>query len=611
MATTTTTTTQSETRSILSFHNDLWQMSWGETAAIAALREEMAQGVQQGSWQHRPQPQNQPQALSAASQLPALQPVGFIMTMVPAAQCQLPMVMLSAQPTPLASIGAYKNFQPENRQGANTCHSSSTVVLHSARPSADSDSLKDHADPAANGMTREDFEGELPSVGSEGHFDGSCKRCAFFPKGRCSNGKDCTHCHFPHEPRSRLRKRCALRAQKDVSQEVAADDVMPEPEEAPGKTGALAEVSYLAEPVPVADKKQVAHQCKSNADVDVVTSASKVSAKDKHGEAAIKSFNIALEEIAAAFMSPQIKEKNVETASLDSHDDGDDVDTTPSISALCDGEDTPTMSCSMSENSEASDSEMSPPKSTASPNSWSSMQRNRKAGNNGPLDIARMTRALLNKLTEQRFESLCSQILALPLATPEQLAAVVAEIFEKATTQDGFRKLYTELCMRLDTHLAAQAGAIGGKAFRKALVNECQATFERNLQPPVASLFKDLDVDERFELEMKLKNQRLGNMRFIGDLLVKKLLAPKLLPPIVHELLNGSEATLEALVALLAVVSPQFEARPSIYQAPLRDAFAVLGRKMKEKTVSSRVGCQINDLLDAKARGWAPRSISC
>merc|ERR1719446_151189 len=54
-------------------------------------------------------------------------------------------------------------------------------------------------------------EGDLPSVGSAGHADGSCKRCAFFPKGRCKNGTDCTHCHFPHVARSRLRKRGAAK----------------------------------------------------------------------------------------------------------------------------------------------------------------------------------------------------------------------------------------------------------------------------------------------------------------------------------------------------------------------------------------------------------------
>mmetsp|Transcript_141549 Transcript_141549/g.271757 ORF Transcript_141549/g.271757 Transcript_141549/m.271757 type:complete len:853 (+) Transcript_141549:123-2681(+) len=49
----------------------------------------------------------------------------------------------------------------------------------------------------------------LPSVGSALHGTGECKRCNFFPKGRCQNGKDCTFCHFPHDKRkpSRQEKR--------------------------------------------------------------------------------------------------------------------------------------------------------------------------------------------------------------------------------------------------------------------------------------------------------------------------------------------------------------------------------------------------------------------
>jgi hypothetical protein len=119
-----------------------------------------------------------------------------------------------------------------------------------------------------------------------------------------------------------------------------------------------------------------------------------------------------------------------------------------------------------------------------------------------------------------------------------------------------------------------------------------------------------LDDDDRFEVEMKLKTRRLGNMRFIGDLLVRRLLAPKLLPPIVHELLGRDEAALESLIALLNVVAPEFEAKSSIYQSPLRDALAILRRKSNDKGVCLRIRCQINDLLDAKARAWAPRSTS-
>jgi len=222
--------------------------------------------------------------------------------------------------------------------------------------------------------------------------------------------------------------------------------------------------------------------------------------------------------------------------------------------------------------------------------------------------IARMARALLNKLTHDRFESLSGQILALPFTTSEQLAVLVGEIFEKATTQDGFRSLYTELCVRLDSHLISQQSPVGGKVFRRALVSECQATFERHLQPADAALFVGLLEDERFEVEVKLKTRRLGNMRFIGELLVCRLLALKLMPQIVFELLNGDEAALESLIAFLMVVAPVFEQEGSLYAASLRDAFATLQRRRTEQALSQRLRCYLSDLFDARSRDWSPRT---
>lgn len=54
-----------------------------------------------------------------------------------------------------------------------------------------------------------DESGPLPSLGSAEHKSGTCKRCNFYPKGRCQNGMDCTFCHLPHDKRkpSRQEKR--------------------------------------------------------------------------------------------------------------------------------------------------------------------------------------------------------------------------------------------------------------------------------------------------------------------------------------------------------------------------------------------------------------------
>eukprot|EP00929_Paragymnodinium_shiwhaense_P012808 TRINITY_DN120701_c0_g1_i1.p1 TRINITY_DN120701_c0_g1~~TRINITY_DN120701_c0_g1_i1.p1 ORF type:complete len:593 (+),score=140.80 TRINITY_DN120701_c0_g1_i1:112-1890(+) len=47
----------------------------------------------------------------------------------------------------------------------------------------------------------------LPSVGSADHATGECKRCCFFPRGRCFNRHDCRFCHYDHEKRRRVKKK--------------------------------------------------------------------------------------------------------------------------------------------------------------------------------------------------------------------------------------------------------------------------------------------------------------------------------------------------------------------------------------------------------------------
>lgn len=46
-----------------------------------------------------------------------------------------------------------------------------------------------------------------PSVGSMAHGDGTCKRCCFYPKGRCNNAESCQFCHFAHEKRKTKNKK--------------------------------------------------------------------------------------------------------------------------------------------------------------------------------------------------------------------------------------------------------------------------------------------------------------------------------------------------------------------------------------------------------------------
>jgi len=65
-------------------------------------------------------------------------------------------------------------------------------------------------------------EAELPSIGSAQHWDGTCQRCCFFPKGRCANGVSCEFCHYSHEkrrpakPRAKHTRRRARRQLQEI-----------------------------------------------------------------------------------------------------------------------------------------------------------------------------------------------------------------------------------------------------------------------------------------------------------------------------------------------------------------------------------------------------------
>jgi len=65
----------------------------------------------------------------------------------------------------------------------------------------------------------------LPSVGSAEHELGTCKRCNFFPKGRCQNGKQCSFCHFDHEKRKLSRQEKRDRRAARTGEELGDEDI--------------------------------------------------------------------------------------------------------------------------------------------------------------------------------------------------------------------------------------------------------------------------------------------------------------------------------------------------------------------------------------------------
>ena len=251
--------------------------------------------------------------------------------------------------------------------------------------------------------------------------------------------------------------------------------------------------------------------------------------------------------------------------------------------------------------------------------SWVCQQRERRArtlsgralcqaGDPDTAEVARAMKGILNKLTVERFEPLYEQLLATLVDTgagrwDEAAELLTREVFEKVTMQHHFVDMYAELCQRLHKN-----EALG--SFKRILLDQCQLSFEQHLRPEEASSSLDstsADDDAILEAETKRKIRMLGNVKFVGALLVKGMLSEKILERVLKELLAYSnDACIECLATFLVVVGPAFDGpafdRPA--SALLTRAFQRVERLTRNASLPSRLRCLALDVLDLRATAW-------
>jgi len=262
--------------------------------------------------------------------------------------------------------------------------------------------------------------------------------------------------------------------------------------------------------------------------------------------------------------------------------------------------------------SSASNSAPIEAKLQVSESGWVSQQRSRRTTDSsseptqetGHAEFARKIKAILNKLSVEKFAPLSAKLLEVGFASSDHVQILIEEVFEVATTQHHFIDMYTDLCELLHTFFSENPISEDPKCgFKRLLLNECQRSFERNLEPPVG--LESLDFDERTLAEVKYKTRMLGNIRFVGALLARHMLASKVLISILDDLLSDPiPEALETVAALLTVTGPVFDTSDWAHHPRLAAIFAQLQELSSNKSTSARVRCLLKDLMDIRARKW-------
>ena len=144
------------------------------------------------------------------------------------------------------------------------------------------------------------------------------------------------------------------------------------------------------------------------------------------------------------------------------------------------------------------------------------------------------------------------------MCAENHIVVLTKQLFAKSTTQHHFIEMYTDLCVRLHQHFEENPIIEdASKIFKKVLLNQCQESFEEYMHEQT---FDELEGDEKIEALVKHKTSMLGNIRFVGNLLVQKMLSSKIIFQCSEQLLEAkTDETLETLAVFLTAIGPMFD----------------------------------------------------
>jgi translation initiation factor 4G len=251
-----------------------------------------------------------------------------------------------------------------------------------------------------------------------------------------------------------------------------------------------------------------------------------------------------------------------------------------------------------------------------------------------PALVHRKVKSLLSKLTLQNFEDTSDQIITHANKSETQsdgrtLIQIIRLVFEKATDDAAWSKMYARLCRKMVDQISAKVQdesikdtegkpIAGGQLIRKYLVSRCQEDFERgwaSKKAAAAAAAKAKDDEavtagnadkkigdgetklysEEYYASEKAKRQGLGLVKFIGELFKVQMLTERIMHECVKKLLNNvddpEEEELESLCTLLTTVGKLLDTARG---GPYMDMYFT---RMRELTKNPKVNSRMQYML--------------
>ncbi|KAI0295203.1 armadillo-type protein [Russula brevipes] len=266
-------------------------------------------------------------------------------------------------------------------------------------------------------------------------------------------------------------------------------------------------------------------------------------------------------------------------------------------------------------------------------------------GGGSPVFFNPRVKALLNRLTTERFDAISDQIITFVNRSESDkdgrtLTQVIKHILAKATEDDAFPEMCARLCCKMMEQISPQIQDeriedaegkpfAGGQLFRKILLNCCQEDFEREWgteETTAAAATKTTKFQaveeanrrtkggeesvlhlDRCYAEVKAKRRRVGVAQFIAEIFKVGILPERHVHRCIRRFLdNPEEAAIEGLCKLLTTVGSLLDTGK--YRVHLDMDFMRMQELTKNKNISSRMVLMLRDVIELRELEWVPRT---
>ncbi|KAK5935305.1 hypothetical protein CgunFtcFv8_020680 [Champsocephalus gunnari] len=235
--------------------------------------------------------------------------------------------------------------------------------------------------------------------------------------------------------------------------------------------------------------------------------------------------------------------------------------------------------------------------------------------------IFRKVRGILNKLTPEKFDKLCLELLNVGVESKLILKGTILLIVDKALEEPKYSQLYAQLCLRLAEDApnfedpAENPGTQKqNTTFRRLLISKLQDEFENRAKNVETFEKNEAPLTSEEEEQRNIaKHKMLGNIKFIGELGKLSLIHESILHKCIKTLLEKKKRVqlkdvgedLECLCQIMRTVGPKLDHEKA--RSLMDQYFSRMRSLTINKELPARIRFLLQNTVEQRANNWSAR----